>query len=78
MNVVDASGGSQTPEERKLHLIAGEIGLSREDRIDLAQYLLRRSITSWKQLDHEQVMRLLDAIEGHQLVSELLRQRHSP
>lgn len=60
---------------RKLRLRADEIGLSRDERIDLAQYVLRRDITSWADLDHDQVMRLLDCLEGYELVSELLAQR---
>lgn len=69
------SGGSQSPQRRKLHVWADEAGLSRNERIDVAQYLLRRDITSWSQLDDGQVARLLDAFEGHHLIGEILSQR---
>ena len=61
----------QSLRRRKLFLVAKEIGLTRDERIELAQYLLRRDITSWKQLDEEQVLRLLDAIEGYSLIRQL-------
>ena len=60
---------------RKLFALAGEIGLTRDERLEIACYLLRRDITSWKQLDDEQRSRLLDALEGYQLVEVLLSLR---
>lgn len=63
---------------RKLHMVAKEIGLSRDDRIELSQYILRRDITSWKQLDDDQVVRMLDALEGFALVTWLLARRVTP
>ncbi len=71
----DPNGGSQTARQRKLFLLAKEIGLRREERIDLAQIVLRRDIVSWKELDDAQVCRMLDALEGYQYVVELFRQR---
>ena len=65
----------QTARERKLYAVAREIGLTRGERIEVAQYLLRRDITSWKQLDEEQVARMLDGLEGYQLISTLLDMR---
>lgn len=65
----------QSPARRKLFQRAGELGLTKDERIDLAQYLLRRDITSWKHLDEAQVLRLLDALEGFELVVEILNQR---
>lgn len=66
---------SQSPQRRKLYLLATEIGLSREERVELSRYLLRRDITSWQTLSEEQVMRMLDALEGYHLVGTLLAQR---
>lgn len=60
---------------RKMFMLAAELSLTRDERIALATYLLRRDITSWSQLDEAQILRLLDALEGSQLVMELLRQR---
>lgn len=50
---------------RKAHALAKQLGLSRDDRIELARVLLWRDIESWKQLDDAQVMRLLDAMDGY-------------
>jgi hypothetical protein len=58
--------------------LVDELGLTREERIDLSCYLLRRDITTWKHLDNAEVLRLLDALEGHQLVMELYAQRPPP
>lgn len=75
---MDASSGPQSPQRRKLHLLADEIGLTRTERIELSCYLLRRDITTWKQLDDAQVCRLLDALEGWQLIQALDAQRPPP
>ena len=56
-------------------MLAGEIGLTREERMEIARVILWRSITSWNQLDDAQVARLLDALEGHLVVVETFRQR---
>ena len=56
---------------RKLHMVAKEIGLSRDDRIELSQYILRRDITSWTELDEAQMTRMLDALEGYGLICHL-------
>jgi hypothetical protein len=72
---MDESDGPQSPQLRKLFLLASEIGLTHDERMDLACYLLRRDITSWKQLDNAQILRLLDALEGWHLIEELCAQR---
>jgi hypothetical protein len=63
-----------SPEARRIKMmaVAREIGLTRDERIELAQYLLRRDITSWKQLTDEQVNRMLDCLEGFELITHLL------
>lgn len=63
---------------RKLHMVAKQIGLTRDERIELAEYILRRDITSYRQLDDSQVIRLLDALEGFELVVHLLSARQRP
>jgi hypothetical protein len=55
--------------------VADDIGLRRGERIELAEYILRRDVKSWGDLTEEQVCRILDALEGYELVSELLRMR---
>lgn len=62
---------SQTLRRKKMYAVAKEIGLSRGERIELAQYLLRRDISSWSDLDEDQVCRILDAMEGWLLIETL-------
>lgn len=65
----------QTPQRKKLYLLADELTLNRIERLDVACYLLRRDITSFDSLDDDQVLRMLDAFEGTLLVLEQYRQR---
>lgn len=60
---------------RKMWVLSKEIGLTDEERVELAQYILRRDITSWGGLDDGQVTRLLTAMEGFQLIRDLLSLR---
>jgi len=61
---------------RKLYLKAREHDLSKSDRIDLAQYFLRRDYTSWKDLSDQEVCRMLDAFEGFELLTFIQGTRH--
>lgn len=61
----------QSPQMKKLFLLAREVGLNRDERIELSCYILRRDVRSWKDLDEVQVRRMLDALEGAQLVRSL-------
>jgi hypothetical protein len=65
----------QSARRRKLHVYADQIGLTTEERIEIAQLMLRRDITSWKDLDDEQVDRMLDCLEGFLLVTYQLSLR---
>lgn len=71
---VTTEGTPPEARRRKLFVLAGEIGLDRDQRLAFAEYLLRRDIISWRHLDDEQVVRVLDGLEGYQLISELKRQ----
>jgi hypothetical protein len=66
---------AESDRRKKLMMVAREIGLTRDDRLELASYILRRDITTWRTLDDGQVWRLLDALEGHCLVEQLLSMR---
>lgn len=58
---------------RKLFALAkNELGLTDDERHELAEWVLRRDISSWSQLDDAQVCRMLDTIEGFIWVSYLL------
>lgn len=75
-----ADPASLTPElrRRKLMMVARELGLTREERMELASYILRRDIITWKKLSDERVLRLLDALEGYELIRDLLLLRTDP
>ena len=60
---------------RKLYGYAKTFGMSRDERIELSEILLRRDIKSWDELSPEQVSRLLDAFEGAALIMHLLETR---
>lgn len=70
-----ASEGALLARRKKMFVLAREIGLTRDERLALAEILLRRDIQSWKDLDDDQVVRCLDALEGFQLIEALLSQR---
>ena len=67
--------GTPAARRRKIFWHADQIGLTRDERIELAQYLLRRDVVSWKNLEDDQVDRLLDALEGWALIRTLLELR---
>ena len=75
MAVNGGTGILAVRRRRKLFMACQALELTKEERIELACYLLRRDIQSYADLSDDQVGRLLDALEGHHLVSELLAQR---
>jgi hypothetical protein len=60
---------------RLLFVRAAAFDMTREERIELAEYVLRRDISSWKDLTDQQVCRMLDVLEGAALVIHMLGQR---
>lgn len=66
---------TRSPQFIALMARASELKLTRDERLELAEYLLRRDISSWKDLSDEQVLRLLDAFTGFELLLELIHQR---
>lgn len=73
--LMGAVPGSFQARRRKLFALAEHLGLSREERIDIAKTILHRDIISWGALTPEYTDRLLDALEGAILIQELVRQR---
>lgn len=58
-------GGKPTSQMMKrLMVLARQCALTREDRIELAEVLLRRDITSWNDLTNEEARALGFAMEG--------------
>jgi hypothetical protein len=68
-------GDGPEDRRRKLMKVVRELELTRDERMEFASYFLRRDITTWKTLTDQQRWRLLDAFEGHHLLSELGEQR---
>lgn len=60
---------------RLAYKLAKEISLTREERMDLAEYVLRRDVKSWKDLDDAQICRLLDCMQGYEYIDVLLSMR---
>lgn len=58
-----------------MFVLANELTLTKDERLDLAQAILWRDVVSWKDLTDEQVDRMLDALEGAEKFVELMRQR---
>lgn len=58
-----------------MYALAKEIGLTRDERIELSRVILWRDITSWKGLDDVQILRMLDALEGYEKIRWLLASR---
>lgn len=67
---------TKTPQFKRLMVLLNGMNFTAQERHELAEYLLRRDITSYTQLDEEQVRRLLDAVEGHHLIDTLLGLRY--
>lgn len=68
-------GDRREAKRRKLWLWVDTYGLSRQERIDLAEYLLRCDVPTWKDLSEPQIDRLLDAFEGFHLLAEMISAR---
>lgn len=62
---------------RKAFGYASRYRLSPQDRIDLAEMLLWRDVSSWNDLGQDELVRLLDSLEGFALVSHLLRDQEA-
>lgn len=62
-------------KRRKCHLLANELGLTRDERHDFAEWILHRDVTSWQPLEEHDYERLLDALTGFEAIVHLLSSR---
>lgn len=76
--------GHKSREQRmleRLQIMCKAFGLTRDDRLELADQLLRRPdnmpITSYSQLNAEELQRMLDGLTGAVLVAHLVRERQA-
>lgn len=60
---------------RRAYAKANEVGLTREERHELAEMLLKHDVTTWKGLDDPQLAAIVTALDGYHYVSTLLAQR---
>lgn len=58
-----------------MFVLARELGLTPSERHDFAAEILQADVTSWADLEDEDVERVLDALHGAQAFMELMRQR---
>lgn len=65
----------QTTKRIQCYAIAKELGLTREERHELAEMVFKKDITSWKQLSDSQMERLAEGLFIVECVGELYRQR---
>ena len=69
------SPGTAEARRRKLFVLARSLDLTHEERLELASTILWRDVLSWRDLDDDQVLRMLDALEGAEKVLALYRMR---
>lgn len=51
---------------------ATQAGLTRDDRLEVAEVVLRRDVRSWKDLSNDDCRRLHDALDGFGYIAHLL------
>jgi hypothetical protein len=61
--------------QRRLWGLASSIGLTRDERIEFAEMVLKRDVSSWSTLDVDEMRKLGDYLHGFELCFALLRQR---
>ena len=71
------SPGTAQGRRKKLFVLARDLGLSHEERLELASAILWRDVLSWADLDDAQVLRMLDVLEGAEKVLQLYEMRGS-
>lgn len=62
-------------QRKRLFACAGELGFDRQERIDLAQVILGRELTSWSHVTDEEADRLVDCFDGYDKITYILTSR---
>lgn len=66
------NNGEPTEKMRRaMFAMANDLGLERQDRIDLAEMILERDCTTWGDLSFEEASKLLTAMNGYVLIRHL-------
>lgn len=78
-----ATAEQATPEpmsraqQQRLFASARNLGMTDAERIDFAEVILRRDVTTWKDLTFAEAGRIIDAFEGYEKITWLLLSRDS-
>jgi hypothetical protein len=64
-------------QQQRLFASARNLGMTDAERIDFAEVILRRDVTTWKDLTFVEAGRLIDAFEGYEKITWLLLSRDS-
>lgn len=59
-------------QQRRLFAHASTLGLTDDERREVAEMILRRDVETWKELTFGEANRLIDAFEGFEKISWLL------
>ena len=59
-------------QHRRLFAHASNLGLTDDERKEIAEMILRRDVETWKKLTFAEANRLIDAFEGFEKISWLL------
>ena len=65
----------QSPLRIRAYAAATDLGLDRNERVELSEMLLKIDVSSWRALTEEQMQRVADALEGARLVAVLRQLR---
>lgn len=60
---------------KRAFALADEFGLDPDERVEIAEMLLKKDVYSWSTLKEEDFQRLVDALEGARLLGVLKRMR---
>ena len=75
----DAAEAAPEPMSRaqrqRLFASARNLGMTDAERVDFAEVILRRDVTTWKDLTFAEAGRLIDAFEGYEKITWLLLSR---
>lgn len=65
----------QTAKRKQAFAMAAQLNYTREERLELAEMLLKRDCVSWESLSEPEISRLVDAMEGFALIHYQITQR---
>jgi hypothetical protein len=76
--VTDDERGQAAARHRKCMMLFGQLGITRQERLEFAATLLWRDVETFRDLSDFEIARLLDALEGFAFISHILSTRVHP